>query len=218
MLWWLSLLHNFIQQSLNSYPAQVHTLLAACWRFAMIRISDNVPAENKAKCFSRVKIWKKLESTCICLKTASFYCWRFSRRNFKNHYWFSFRIEIWKIWFWYLISYNESELNKKGSEVNHHLKEMCNRKNIFLIDHSKKIKASHLNSSRFYLNRKGTNILNSSLTQHILKVFNWQLSGNASCCNFSESDFEKNKSSNSKQARSQSNENDISLFPKKVVF
>ena len=113
---------------------------------------------------------------------------------------------------------DKPELDKKRSEVNHYLKEMCNIKNFFLIDHSKKIKASHLNSSRFYLNRKGTNILNSSLTQHILKVFNWQLSGNASCCNFSESDFEKNKSSNSKQARSQSNENDISLFPKKVVF
>ena len=59
---------------------------------------------------------------------------------------------------------DKPELNKKGSEVNHRLKEMCNRKNFFLIDHSKKIKASHLNSSRLQLNRKGTNILSSSLT------------------------------------------------------
>ena len=96
---------------------------------------------------------------------------------------------------------DKPELNKKGSEVNHHLKEMCNRKNFYFIDHSKKIKASHLNSSRLHLNRKGANILSSSLTQHISKVFNWQLSGNTSCCNFSESDFEENESSNLKQAK-----------------
>ena len=38
---WLSLLHNFIQQSLNSRSAQVQILLAACRRFAMVMISDN---------------------------------------------------------------------------------------------------------------------------------------------------------------------------------
>ena len=45
---WLSLLHNFIQLSLNSGSAQVQTLLAACWRFAMVRISDNGPDWNKS--------------------------------------------------------------------------------------------------------------------------------------------------------------------------
>ena len=49
---------------------------------------------------------------------------------------------------------SKSKLNKMVSEINHHLKEMCNRKNFFLIDHSNKIKASHLNSSRLNLNRK----------------------------------------------------------------
>ena len=71
-----------------------------------------------------------------------------------------------------IIRADKPELNKKGSEVNHHLKEMCNRKNFYFIDHSKKIKASHLNSSRLHLNRKGANILSSSLTQNISKVFN----------------------------------------------
>ena len=33
----LSLLHNFIQQSLNSGSAQAQTLLAVCRRFAMVR-------------------------------------------------------------------------------------------------------------------------------------------------------------------------------------
>ena len=58
---------------------------------------------------------------------------------------------------------DKPELNKKGSEVNHHLKEMYNRKNFYLMDHSKKIKASYLNSIRLHLNRKGANILSSSL-------------------------------------------------------
>ena len=43
---WLSLLHNFIQQSLNSGSAQVEILLAVCWRFAMVRSSDNGPGWN----------------------------------------------------------------------------------------------------------------------------------------------------------------------------
>ena len=59
---------------------------------------------------------------------------------------------------------DKPELNKKGNEVNHHLKELCNRKNFYLIDHSKKIKASHLNSSKLHLNRKGADIFSSSLT------------------------------------------------------
>ena len=43
MKWWkwLSLLHNFIPLSFNSGPVQVQILLAACHRFAMVRISDN---------------------------------------------------------------------------------------------------------------------------------------------------------------------------------
>ena len=63
-------------------------------------------------------------------------------------------------------------MNKKGSEVNHHLKEICNRKNFLLIDHNNAIKASYLNSSRLHLNRKGANILRNSLQQHISKIFN----------------------------------------------
>ena len=41
MVWWLSLLQNFIQQSLNSGSAQVQILVTACQRSAMVRISDN---------------------------------------------------------------------------------------------------------------------------------------------------------------------------------
>ena len=38
---WLSLLHNFIQQNLNSGSAQIQILLAACRRFEIVRISDS---------------------------------------------------------------------------------------------------------------------------------------------------------------------------------
>ena len=38
---WLSLLHNFIQQSPNSGSAQVQILLEMCRRFAMVRFSHN---------------------------------------------------------------------------------------------------------------------------------------------------------------------------------
>ena len=79
---------------------------------------------------------------------------------------------------------------------------MYNRKNFFLTDHCKKIKANPLNSSRFQLNKKRVNIFSSSFTQHISKVFNWKLSWNTSFyCNFSESDVEENESSNLKQAK-----------------
>ena len=41
---WLSLLHNFIQLSMNSGSVQIQTLLAACRSFTIVRISDNGPS------------------------------------------------------------------------------------------------------------------------------------------------------------------------------
>ena len=56
----LSLLHNFIQLSLNSGSAQVQILLAACRRFAMVRISDNgLGWKKKAKRLSSVNLTTK---------------------------------------------------------------------------------------------------------------------------------------------------------------
>ena len=71
-----------------------------------------------------------------------------------------------------IIRTDKPDLNKKGIEVNNALKEMCEEKNIFLIDNSKKLKASHLNSRRLHLNRKGDQILDNIFTQHILKTLN----------------------------------------------
>lgn len=41
MMLWLSALHNFIQQCLNSFSAKSHILLATCQRFGMVRTSNN---------------------------------------------------------------------------------------------------------------------------------------------------------------------------------
>ena len=41
-----SLLHSFNQQSLNSGSVQVQTLLVACRRFAIVRISDSGPGQK----------------------------------------------------------------------------------------------------------------------------------------------------------------------------
>ena len=72
----------------------------------------------------------------------------------------------------YIMRADKPEVNKRGIEVNHRLKEMHVRMNFFLIDPFKKINASHLNTSRLHLNRKGASILSSNFTQHIWKVFN----------------------------------------------
>ena len=60
MVYWLSLLHNFIQQSLNSDYAQVQTMFAAFWRFVMVRIFDNGPGwKQDVNAFCRSTIPQK---------------------------------------------------------------------------------------------------------------------------------------------------------------
>ena len=54
LLQWLSLLHNFIQLSLNSGSLQVQILLTMCWRFAMVRISDNWEIRLNTFCKSTI--------------------------------------------------------------------------------------------------------------------------------------------------------------------
>ena len=43
MMLWLSLLHSFIHQRLNSGSAPVQILLASCRKFGMVRIPENNP-------------------------------------------------------------------------------------------------------------------------------------------------------------------------------
>ena len=57
-----------------------------------------------------------------------------------------------------------TNLNEKGCLVNSTLAEMCKEKNIYLIDHSRKIKSHHLNRGKVHLNKKGS---------HCVKVFKY---------------------------------------------
>ena len=64
----------------------------------------------------------------------------------------------------------DKKLNKKGMEVNLHLKELSKEKNIFLIDNSRKIKAQHLNKGKLHLTKYGSRILSNNFVNEISKV------------------------------------------------
>ena len=50
---------------------------------------------------------------------------------------------------------DNSKLNEKQYEVNQILSELCHERNIYLIDHSKKIKLNHVNKGTLHLNKNG---------------------------------------------------------------
>lgn len=62
--------------------------------------------------------------------------------------------------------------NNKAIEVNENLKELCEEKNIFFIDHSNSIKQRHLNRSRLHLNMKGSAVLGKTFVNHISNILN----------------------------------------------
>ena len=78
---------------------------------------------------------------------------------------------------------DNSKLNVKRCEVNQILSKLCHEKNIYLIDHSKKIKPNHLNKSKLYLNKNGSNILSRTFVNEISRVFNWRVADNNSNIN-----------------------------------
>ena len=51
---------------------------------------------------------------------------------------------------------DNSLLNQKGCEVNSHLKDLCEERNLYLIDNTKKFRSHHLNKGKLHLNRKGS--------------------------------------------------------------
>ena len=67
---------------------------------------------------------------------------------------------------------NNSKLNAKRCEVNQILSELCHERNIYLIDHSKKIKPNDLNKGKLHLNKNGQNILSRTFVNEISRVFN----------------------------------------------
>ena len=48
---------------------------------------------------------------------------------------------------------------KKASEVNQHLKVLCRKKNINIIDHGNSITVRHLNGSKLHLNLQGNKVV-----------------------------------------------------------
>ena len=64
-----------------------------------------------------------------------------------------------------IIRADDKKLNDKGIQVNLHLKEL------FLIDHAKKIKVQHLNKGKLHLTKRSSKVLSNNFTNHICKVF-----------------------------------------------
>ena len=55
--------------------------------------------------------------------------------------------------------------HKKGPEVNIVLKELCYVKNLYYINHEKKITVKHENRSKLHLNKKGSSILSNTFVE-----------------------------------------------------
>ena len=66
---------------------------------------------------------------------------------------------------------DNKKLSQKGNEVNTHLLKLCEEKNIYLIDNSKKIKVQHLNKGKLHLNKNGSRVLGNNFVSHICKIF-----------------------------------------------
>ena len=69
---------------------------------------------------------------------------------------------------------DNKKFNQKGQEVNTHLKDMCNDKNIYLIDNTNKIKAQNLYKSKFHLNKRSLNVLSSNFVNELSRILIWQ--------------------------------------------
>ena len=65
-------------------------------------------------------------------------------------------------------------LNDIVSEVNLHLKDLCEERNLYLIDNTKSFSSHHLNKGKLHLNRKGSKLLNDTFIRKMSHVPNWQ--------------------------------------------
>ena len=69
---------------------------------------------------------------------------------------------------------DNSLLNQKGCEANSHLKDLCEERNLYLIDNTKKFRPHHLNKGKLHLNRKGSKLLNDTFIRQLSHVLNCQ--------------------------------------------
>ena len=60
------------------------------------------------------------------------------------------------------ITVRNHQHRQKVAEANIVLKELCKEKNLYYINHEKKIIVKHLSGSKLYLNEKGTSILSNT--------------------------------------------------------
>ena len=81
------------------------------------------------------------------------------------------------------------KLNKKGMEVNLHLKELSKEKNFSLIDSSRKIKVQHLNKDKLHLTKYSSRILSNNSVNEISKVLHGQTDRGNSKANVEEYNF-----------------------------
>ena len=63
-------------------------------------------------------------------------------------------------------------LNDIVSEVNLHLKDLCEERNLYLIDNTKSFRYHHLNKGKLHLNRKGSKLLNDTFIRKMSHVPN----------------------------------------------
>ena len=65
------------------------------------------------------------------------------------------------------ITVRNVQRRKKTEEINIVLKELCKEKNLYYINHEKKITVKHLNGSKIHLNRKSISILVDTFVESI---------------------------------------------------
>ena len=65
------------------------------------------------------------------------------------------------------------KFSQKGHEVNIHLKDMCKKKYIYLINNTNKIKAQHLNKGKRHINKRGSNILSTTFVSELSRILTW---------------------------------------------
>ena len=72
------------------------------------------------------------------------------------------------------ITVRNDRYRKKVAEVNIVLKELCKEKNLYYINHDKKVTVKHLNGSKLHLNKKGTSILSNTFVESISNAMQWR--------------------------------------------
>ena len=65
---------------------------------------------------------------------------------------------------------DNKKFNQKDQEVKTHFEDMCEDKNIYLIDDTNKVKVQHLNKGKLHLNKEGSNLLSSTFVNELSRV------------------------------------------------